>query len=88
MSSVIPANIPYGVFMGLLYRRYRIDTRVEVFVADAIDAADTLIQQGCTRTRLLRLFRTFLLRHIPLRWSTSVAALCRQFSTGLKGLGN
>ena len=83
MCSVIPTNIPYGVFTGLLYRRYRICSRAEVFIRRAADAAVTLIKQGCAKSRLVSLFRRFLVKRSPIRWTVSLGSLCKQFAACL-----
>ena len=83
MDSVIPRNIPYGVFTGLLFRRYRICTEVEAFVNNAVDVACTLWRQGCVKARLRQLFYRFLVRHSPLRWKTPMGSIVRQFACGV-----
>ena len=83
MDSVIPSNIPYGVFTGLLYTRYRICNFVKQFITSSTETANVLIRQGCVKLRLKRLFRAFLTKQGPLRWKLSVPALCRQFESGL-----
>jgi hypothetical protein len=83
MDSVIPSNIPYGVFTGLLYTRYRICNFVKQFITSSTEAANILIRQGCVKLRLKRLFRAFLTKQSPLRWKLSIPAVCRQFESGL-----
>ena len=85
MDSVIPTNIPYGVFIGLLFRRYRICSRLDSFVNQACDVATTLVKQGCAKKRLNRLFGTFLLKLSPLRWKTPIWKIYRRFT---RGVGN
>ena len=85
MDSVIPRNIPYGVFTGLLFRRYRICTKARAFVNNAVDVADTLWKQGCVKPRLRQLFYRFLVKHRPLRYQTPIENLVRQFA---RGVGN
>ena len=83
MDSVIPTNIPYGVWTGLLYRRYRICTKPEVFVKRAVELGITLAHKGCSVRRLIRLFRDFLQRQRPLRYRSTLSDLMRQFRTDL-----
>ena len=85
LDSVIPTSIPYGVFTGLLYRRYRICNRKSVFLNRCVELAMILLNKGCTKRRLCSLFRKFLLRWKPLKWKGSFQSLFRQF---LKRLGN
>ena len=83
MDSVIPSNIPYGVWTGLLYRRYRICTEPETFVDRAVELGATLLQKGCSFRRLSRLFRDFLIRQNPCRYRWTIANLMRRFRRGL-----
>ena len=85
LDSLIPVNIPYGVFTGLTYRRYRICSHKEAFLRNVIELAMTLLSKGCSKRRLISLFYDFLRRRHPLRWNCSVHSVLRQFS---KGLGN
>ena len=88
MESVIPSNVPYGVFVGL-FTRYRICNRLGVFIVAATDVAEILFKKGCKALRLKRLFRDFLVKLQPLRWRTSIARICKQFCRRFKsGLGN
>ena len=80
LDSVIPTSIPYGVFTGLLYRRYRICTRKTVFLKNAVELAMSLRDKRCSQRRLCNLFRNFLFRKAPLRWNCSVLSLFRQFA--------
>ena len=85
LDSLIPVNIPYGVFTGLTYRRYRICSHKEAFLRNVIELAMTLLSKWCSKRRLISLFYDFLRRRHPLRWNCSVHSVLRQFS---KGLGN
>ena len=76
MDSVIPRNIPYGVFTGLLFRRYRICTEVNAF-------ANKAFKQGCVKARLRQWFYRFLVRRSPLRWKTPLESIVRQFACGV-----
>ena len=80
LDSVIPISIPYGVFTGLLYRRYRICTRKTVFLDQSVELAKTFRDKRCSKRRLCCLFRKFLFRKAPLRWKCSVQSLFRQFA--------
>ena len=64
MSSLIPKNIPYGVFVGLLHRGYRICSDVEDFLSDALVKARTLLTNGCKRNLLKRRFKQFVHQHV------------------------
>jgi hypothetical protein len=83
LNSTIPTSIPYGVFTGLLYRRYLICTRKSVFLQRSVELAMTLLDKLCSKRRLCSLFRKFLCQKSPLRWSCSSSSLFRQFSTRL-----
>ena len=52
LDSVIPTSIPYGVFTGLLYRRYRICTRKTVFLKNAVELAMSLRDKRYSQCRL------------------------------------
>ena len=60
MSSLIPRSIPYGVFMGLLHRGYRICSGAKDFLLHALDVGNALILNGCTKNRLKQCFSSFL----------------------------
>jgi hypothetical protein len=68
MASLIPSNIPYGVFIGQLHRYYRICSKPTTFLQQAKLLGQTLINQGCLRTRLQRTFSSFLSKLAKLRW--------------------
>ena len=85
MDSVIPTNIPYGVFTGLLYRGYRICSRLVAFISHACDVANTLVKQGSKKKRLIRMFGIFLGKQSPFRWKTPIWKISRRFA---KRLGN
>ena len=69
MSSLIPDKIPYGVFMGLLYRSYRICSTPFLFVDNVRVLLQTFVTNGCLLSRLFRILRMFLSKHAPLRWN-------------------
>jgi hypothetical protein len=83
MDSTIPINIPYGVFTGLLYRRYRICTHSDDFVHQSYLAAIQLQEKGCSKFRLQKLFRMFLSKQSSLRWKETIHRLCQKFATRL-----
>jgi hypothetical protein len=83
MESLIPSSIPYGVFVGQLYRYYRICTRWQDFIDWSITLAKTLYTQGCSCTRLKRLFHNFLSRFKFLRWRIALARLSTTFNSRL-----
>jgi hypothetical protein len=60
MRSEIPTDIPYGVFLGLLYRFSRICTHKETFMEQIKATGATFLNKGCTPTRLYRTLNTFL----------------------------
>lgn len=84
-DSLIPINIPYGVFTGLTYRLYRICSHKKAFLRNVVELAMTLLSKGCSKRRLISLFHDFLRRRHPLRWNSTVHSVLRQFS---KGVGN
>jgi hypothetical protein len=84
LDSVIPTNIPFGVFKGLLFRTFRICSRSEHFSHHAVVFARILVENGCSRIRLAKVFRSFLCEVRPLRWDCSLSSLCRSF---VKALG-
>jgi len=65
--SLIPYNIPYGVFTGLLWRYHRICSAIMDFVDNAILLAITLVKQGWHQRKLRNKFRDFIFK-TPLRW--------------------
>ena len=56
LDSAIPRSIPYGVFTGLLYRRYRICTRKPTFLLRSVELATILMDKRCSKGRLCSLF--------------------------------
>ena len=64
MSSLIPRSIPYGVFMGLLHRGYRICSGVNDFLSYTLDVGNALISNGCSKSRLKQCFSGFLIQHV------------------------
>ena len=83
LDSVIPTNIPYGSFTGGLYRRYRICNVPARFVERSVELARILVCNRCSRRKLWRLFRRFLVLRRPLRWKCKIGTLCRQFTRKL-----
>jgi len=68
MASLIPSNIPYGVFIGQLHRYYRICSKPTDFLHHATLLGNTLVLQGCSQARLRRTFSSFLQKLPILRW--------------------
>lgn len=64
MCSLIPRNIPYGVFQGLLHRGYRICSRVNDFVSFASDVATRLLANGCVLSKLKAIFKAFVANNV------------------------
>ena len=62
MESLIPASLPYGVFVGQLHRGFRICTRAEDFIDFALVLAARLQRNGCRAPLLRRRFRSFIAR--------------------------
>jgi len=62
MSSLIPTNIPYGVFTGQLHRFAEICSTPLAFINQAISTASVLLQRGCVLKRLCRCFKASLQR--------------------------
>jgi hypothetical protein len=60
MSSLIPTNLPYGVFIGQLHRYYNICSYTRDFLRHTIELGRTLFRQGCNTNRLGRHLREFL----------------------------
>ena len=82
-DSIIPTSILYGMFAGLLYRRYQICTCKSVFLQRSVELAQTLLDKLCSKRWLCKLFSKFMYQKVPLRWSVSTSSLVRQFSTRL-----
>jgi hypothetical protein len=64
MSSLIPGQIPYGVFVGLLWKGYLICTQWTDFLAYCSEVASRLIVNGCAYTKLCALFRGFARKNV------------------------
>jgi hypothetical protein len=82
LHSLIPHNIPYGVFTGQLHRGYRLCTNVSSFVLFACTVAARLISNGCRRGRLICLFRYFVTHHV-FHVGVSRGSIVRQFIDSL-----
>lgn len=83
MHSLIPRNIPYGVFVGQLHRGYRICTEWRDFLACSVEIATRLLANGCNRGRLLELFRQFSRKQVRKYDSISCSWLTQQFCATL-----
>lgn len=59
LESNVPTSQCYNVFLGQLCRFHRICTEKQDLLVTATDLANTLLQRGYSRNRLLRLFRRF-----------------------------
>jgi len=85
MRSYIPISIPYGVFTGLLHFRYHICNQPGTFIFRVSQIVLSFIKKGCTMAKLMRLFRNFLAKQAPLRWSSTagklLTSLVRKLST-------
>lgn len=79
-DSLIPASIPYGVFVGQLHRFYRICTDLTDFLRNTLVLVATLHDQGCTMQRLSKCFHAFVASRPRLRWRQTVAAICCLFT--------
>ena len=79
MKSFIPRSIPYGVFVGLLHRTYRICSDPSLFLKNTISLATLMVSKGCSRSRLLKLMHEFLVSKIPLKWSYPCRNLYAKF---------
>ena len=83
MDSEIPKSIPMGVFTGGLHRLYFIINNPGIFLNRSLELASLLEEKRVSRRQLWKLFRRFLELQQPLRWSRSVASLCRLFTRRL-----
>jgi hypothetical protein len=59
VASLIPRSIPYGVFVGLLHRGYRICSHATDFLSYAGEVGSILRANGCSTKRLKILFKSF-----------------------------
>ena len=59
LLSAIPQHQPYGVFIGLLHRFYRICNHPKDFLISSVEVAWTLDNQGCNYMKLSRCFLAF-----------------------------
>jgi len=62
VSSLIPPTIPYGVWLAQLHRGYRICSSISAFVEFSKIVYDRLVLNGCTSSRLVRIFNQFVYR--------------------------
>jgi hypothetical protein len=79
MDSLISRAIPYGVFVGQLHRGHGISTDVGDFLDFAVEAAHALIMNGCQKSRMVKLFGTFIRNHVRKYQGSSTLTLIRQF---------
>ena len=86
MNSLIPRTIPYGVFTGLLWRGYRINSGSNDFMSYALEIAHVLRDNGCTVKKLKRTFKAFLCSAKG-KYSSSNTELNKRFCTKLGSKG-
>ena len=79
MSSLIPRSIPYGVFVGLLHRGYRICSGVKDFLSYALDVGCVLRDNGCSTKRLKVLFKSFVIHDMHKYPRSRSTEVIRQF---------
>ena len=75
----IPQHQPYGVFIGLLHRFYRICNRPKDFLISSVEVAWTLDNQGCNYMKLFKVFSSFLSGKGKLRWRINILNLTNMF---------
>lgn len=80
MSSLIPESIPYGVFMGQLHRFCRICTRRQTFIAHAREIANVLVKQGCSESKIRKVFRRFVSKKAAEKYHVRMRRLMKEFS--------
>jgi hypothetical protein len=83
MCSLIPTNIPYGVFVGQLHRGYRICSGDGDFVSFALDVANRLLDNGCASSKLKALFKAFVSLNVRKFFKVRRTGIVQQFSAGL-----
>jgi len=83
VDSLIPASIPYGVFVGQVHRIHRICSLWDSFARSAVLQASVQATQGCSVLRLKRLMRTFLVGQPKLRWKVAISTICARFTQRL-----
>ena len=79
LLSAIPQHQPYGVFIGLLHRFYRICNRPKDFLISSVEVAWTLDIQGCNYMKLFKVFSSFLSGKGKLRWRINILNLTNMF---------
>jgi hypothetical protein len=86
LRSFIPTHIPYGVFVSLLFRLYRICSEPSFFRSRVLDMFETFLSKGCTANRLLRVLHAFLKSRCPLRWNLKWWKLFAKIRNSVKDL--
>jgi hypothetical protein len=84
MASLIPRSIPYGVFVGLLHRGYRICSMAKDFVSYACEVGSTLRANGCSMKRLKSLFNSFVVHEMHkyrIEKTCIIKKFCRQLGS-------
>ena len=71
MHSLIPSSIPYGVFVGLVHRYYRICSTQQSFVRQCANLARILVKQGCAMKRLRSRLFQFLDKRPRAKWNNA-----------------
>ena len=79
MASLIPRTIPYGVFVGLLHRGYRICSAAVDFLSYAVEVALILRGNGCAANKLKRAFKAFVAQAKG-KYPETGATLAKRFS--------
>ena len=83
-ASLIPRSIPYGVFVGLLHRGYRICSIAKDFVSYACEVGSILRANGCSTKRLKTLFKSFVvpvMHKYRCRRTYAVKEFCRRLGS-------
>jgi hypothetical protein len=81
LRSFIPSYIPYGVFLGLLHRTYRICSVPSFFQKRVMEMLEVFVSKGCSSNRLLKTLHDFLRSRCPLRWNTKWGKLFAKIKT-------
>ena len=82
MASLIPSTIPFGVFVGQLYRGYRICSEFHDFTSYSLAVAHRLLANGCSRRRLASKYRAFVRTRVR-KYNVRAHTLVKQFEDEL-----
>jgi len=77
-------SIPYGVFVSLLHRAYRICSSPSFFRSRVADMIEVFLSKGCSANRLLRNLHDFLQSRCPLRWNIKWGKLFSKIQSTVK----